>query len=80
MSGIRKKSAYLLYHVREMNPDEEDSKLIGVYSSRRNAQEARLRSSKLPGFRKYPDGFVIDRYIVNEDGWTSGFATMKNKK
>jgi hypothetical protein len=80
MSGKRKKSVYLLHHVREMNPNEEDSKLIGVYSSRRKAEEAQSRSSRLPGFRKYPDGFIIDRHILNEDGWTSGFVTMKNKK
>jgi hypothetical protein len=80
MSKKQKKSVYLLYHVREMNPNEEDSKLIGVYSSRRNAEEAQSRSAKLPGFRRYPEGFLIDGHIINQDGWTSGFVTMKNKK
>ena len=28
----------------------------------------------LPGFRRYPDGFVIDEYQVDEDKWTEGFA------
>jgi hypothetical protein len=80
MSGTRKRSVYLVYHVREMNPGEEDSKLIGVYSSRSEADEARIRSLKLPSFRKYPKGFIIDRYIINHDSWTSGFITVKNKK
>ena len=80
MSENRKKSAYLLYHVHELSPGEEDSKLIGVYSNRKNAEEAQARSSKLPGFRKYPEGFIIDRHIINQDSWTSGFVTVKNRK
>ena len=76
---MKARAVYLLHHVREVSADEEDAKLIGVYSSRKAAEEAQARSSKLPGFKKYPDGFVIDRYVINCDAWTSGFVTVKTK-
>ncbi|WP_043585108.1 DUF7336 domain-containing protein [Geminisphaera colitermitum] len=77
---MRAKAVYLLYHVHEISTDEKDTKLIGVYSSRKAAEEAQARSSKLPGFKKHPDGFIIDRYVLNQDEWTSGFVTVRNQK
>lgn len=56
--------------------DRDDCMLIGVYSSQAEAEAAILRSSKLPGFSEYPDHFVVDRYILNKDNWTSGFGAV----
>ena len=69
-------SVFLLYHTHELPGGEEDSKLIGVYASAADATEAQKRSALLPGFRDYPDGFVIDEYEIGMDHWTEGFVTV----
>jgi hypothetical protein len=67
---------YLLWHTHDLNQDE-DSKLLGLYSSEQKAVEARERAIALPGFRDAPDGFHIDCYRVDRDEWTEGFITVK---
>ena len=67
---------YVLQHVHETpNGDDEDVKMIGVYSSEQKAQEAIARVVKAPGFREHPDGFHIDAYEVDRDNWTEGFTS-----
>ena len=65
---------YLLQHSRDIE-NEEDVKMIGVYSSFEKAQEGQDRAAKLEGFRDFQDGFSIDEYSVDEDCWTDGFVT-----
>lgn len=69
---------YLLYHIHEMDNDDEDVKLIGVYSSLSNAEEALLRVAHAPGFRENPEGFQIHAYKLDKDSWTEGFVTVEN--
>jgi hypothetical protein len=69
-----------VYFLRHTHEDErlengEDVKLIGVYSSRVNAEEALLRSKMLKGFSDHQDGFEIDPYRLDQDQWTAGFIT-----
>jgi hypothetical protein len=66
---------YLLWHVHELPDDEEDVKLIGVYASPEDAEQARVRVGSQPGFRDSPEGFLVDRYTVGKDHWTEGFVT-----
>jgi len=68
---------YLLWHTHlDENLDGgEDVKLIGVYSSRKNAEEALSRSKYLNGFKDFPDGFDISVNKLDKDEWVSGFAT-----
>ena len=66
---------YVLEHVHELD-DVEDIKRVGVYESVDEATRARERSSLLPGFRDYPDGFHISEYELGRDHWTSGFVTI----
>ena len=63
--------AYLLQHE---NPDTEDVKVIGLYSSPSLAAAAIERLRTQPGFCDYPDGFTIDAYELNEDHWVEGFV------
>jgi hypothetical protein len=69
---------FLLWHVPELPVGEEDSKLIGVYSTRESAEHAQLRVRTQPGFRDAPGGFQIDRYILDRDHWTEGYVTTTN--
>ena len=48
--------------------------LLGVYSSRDAAERRVEKARLLPGFRRYPEGFVVDEYEVDHDEWTSGFT------
>lgn len=59
-----------------MESGEEDSKLIGVYSTRQLADTARGRSRLLSGFRDEPEGFIIDDYELDKDHWTDGYVTV----
>ena len=71
---------FLLWHVKELPGDEEDAKLIGVYSSPQQAEQAKHRALSRPGFRDYPAGFLIDRYTVDQDHWTEGFVTETHEE
>jgi homoserine kinase type II len=64
---------YLLQHSYEHNDDEE-VKVIGVYSSEMAARAAIKRLKEQPGFRNYPDGFHVDHYQLDKDHWTEGFV------
>jgi hypothetical protein len=68
------KPVFILWHVREDDPDKEDAKLIGVYDSESSARAALKRVQDQPGFADYPAGFEISTYILNQDNWTEGFV------
>ncbi len=67
---------YVLQHVHSTDDGAEDFKLIGVYSSRENAQAAITRLRQAPGFSDAPDGFHIDEYQVDKDQWVEGYSTL----
>jgi hypothetical protein len=66
---------WLLWHTHTVG-EEDDEKLIGVYSSPEKAAQAQARAARLPGFRDALEGFGIDAYVVDQDRWTDGFATI----
>jgi len=77
---------YLVQHLHIVN-NNEDLKIIGIYSSKNRAIEAVNRMISLPGFKDYPhivdpmndeneNGFYIDEYIIDEDNWCEGFVTI----
>ena len=67
---------YPLWHTHVKPDGEEDDKLIGIYSSEAKAQQAQQRAAKLPGFRDAPEGFLIDRCLLDKDNWTTGYVTV----
>ncbi|WTW96536.1 hypothetical protein OG216_25635 [Streptomycetaceae bacterium NBC_01309] len=56
--------------------DGDDTKLLGVYSSRENAEERMRRARHLPGFADEPECFVMTEYTVDGDMWTEGFQRV----
>jgi hypothetical protein len=66
---------FVLQHVAREDTDDENVKLIGVYSSEDAAKEAVSRLSGKPGFVDCPLGFHIDRYQIDKDNWTEGFVS-----
>jgi hypothetical protein len=74
-------AVHLLYHQFEFRNNkledfEERAKLIGVYSEEEEAKHAIERVKDKPGFRDYPDSFLIDCYELNQDHWQDGFVTL----
>ncbi len=67
---------FVLQHVHELSPDNEDVKLIGVYSTEDQAKHAIARLVGTPGFCEAPDGFHIDGYELDEDHWTEGYMWL----
>jgi len=68
---------YIVQHVHEFDDGREDIKLIGIYSSIENAQEAVQRLGHQLGFRDTPEGFEIDTYTLDQDNWTQGYVTVE---
>jgi hypothetical protein len=67
-------SVFIVHHSYGLDGCDE-TKLIGVYSSREQADAAVLRASALPGFSGRPDGFSCDEYDLDIDHWREGFVT-----
>ena len=66
---------YYLYHVLYEDTDDEVAKIIGIYSSYKNAELAMERTKNKPGFIDFPDGFQILEDVLNRDSWVEGFVT-----
>ncbi len=69
---------YILAHEIDITeePEKDDWVDLGVYSTQEKAEVALNRFKKLERFAPYQDGFSISRYKINEDNWTSGYATV----
>ena len=80
---------YVLHHTHILDDeDNEDVKLIGVYSTEDAARTAVARLVAMPGFSDSPkllteddeprEGFEITPYDLDQDGWTEGFVTLRD--
>lgn len=73
------KTAFVVHHVHELGNDREDVKLIGVYSSREQAEAAVSRLRTSPGFCEAPHNFSIAEYEVDRDQWVEGFVSVPSE-
>ena len=75
---------FMLWHIYEQKDDfgaQDEEKLIGVFSSEANAQEAIKRLKDKEGFRDLPlSCFEIHKTTVDQVGWEYGFATVHWKE
>jgi hypothetical protein len=66
---------FVVQHVRDDDDSSRcDTKLIGVYSSEREAKLAIDRLRRQKGFIDFPNGFSVDQYELDRDHWTEGFV------
>ena len=72
---IESKVVYLVQHEHKIVEDFTDIKTIGIYSSRKKAEEAVERLKNQPGFKDTTKGFSIDEYGIDRDRWVDGFIT-----
>jgi len=70
-------SVFVLQHSYQLNDESssEETKLIGIYSTRAIAEMAIERLKKQPGFKDLPEYFSIEEYQIDQDNWTEGFAS-----
>ncbi len=68
-----KKYIYVLQHSYEQENGYNETKFLGVFSSYEKAEAAILEYKKLPGFKKYPNDFCIDKYEFDKKCWIEGF-------
>jgi|GEM_PF-1423693 len=65
---------FILWHHYPNDQDDENAKLLGVYSSMAIAEERRDKKYKqLPGFCRNEGEFTIDSYELDQDQWNEGF-------
>jgi hypothetical protein len=67
---------FLLQHSYEAD-DCDETKIIGVYSSRELAEQAAERLRSQPGFSDRPNNFHVDAYPVDQDHWTEGYERIR---
>ena len=70
-------TVFLMWHVRKDDEYADDAKLIGVYGTRSDCNEAIARLKHKPGFRDHPEGFQIEEYSLNKDHWTEGLISVE---
>lgn len=70
------KKVFVLTHVHEISPEQDDIKFLGVYSTEAKARSATARAKLLPGFQQIPEGFHVDAYELDKDYWPEGFVTV----
>ena len=71
---------FLLQHSYEHEVDEgikvDETKIIGIYSSQKKAEETKEKYMMKKGFNRFSEeSFYIDEYEVNQDNWVEGFTT-----
>lgn len=64
---------YVVQHSYE-DGTHEDVKFIGVFDSKKLAEDAVAELRVTSGFRDHPNGFSIDTYTLNEAWWHEGFG------
>jgi hypothetical protein len=67
---------FLLWHEYEIEPDTDDAKLLGVFTSYEKAEEQKQYFLTQPGFRDHPNDFEIAEYTLDKRMWSEGFVIV----
>jgi hypothetical protein len=68
-----KAGAFVVFHEYE-DDNGEQTKFIGIYTTKEKAEAAVDSLRKMPGFADYPRDFSIEFHIFDRAGWTEGFV------
>jgi len=66
---------YVVQRVHVSALGDEDTKMIGVFATRQDADAAQTRLGMVPGFRDHLDGFETSEYEVGKVHWMEGFVS-----
>lgn len=56
--------------------DDPHQLIIGIYTSRENAEKGMALVRDQPGFRDHPNGFVIEEGTIDQTNMLNGFITI----
>lgn len=73
--GFQLKSVFLVQHSYEIGEFEE-TKIIGIYSTREKAEIVIEQYKCIQGFKDYPDRFYVSEYKIDKNHWEDGFVTL----
>jgi hypothetical protein len=65
---------FLAMHVFRYEDGHDNIRVIGIFSSKRRAQEAIRHLRDKPGFRYRKRAFEVSRYVLDLRHWTEGFG------
>ena len=75
---------YVLWHVYEQSDDfgeQDEEKLIGIYSTEEKARDAIQSHKDLEGFKDLTlECFEIHEYELDRSSWNDGFTTVRYGK
>ena len=66
---------YAPWHLLTDEEGRDHDKLLGIYSTRENAEQGLALLRDRPGFRDCPDGFEINEGTMDRTYMTEGFIT-----
>ena len=66
---------YELSHTYEDDDGYDNVTYIGVYPSIKDAYNKINIIKILRPYSEYPNNFIVDEYVINEDNWCDGFFT-----
>ena len=69
---------YFLQHSRPIENSEPVGYCLGVFTTRKEAEEALPLYLESEGFRDYPNDFSIQEYVLDQKTWLEGYVIGKN--
>jgi hypothetical protein len=67
---------WIVWHEYETEEACEETKLIGVFCTRRAARNAVARLKDKPGFCDFPRGFSVSKVFLDRVEWQDGFVRI----
>lgn len=67
------KCIFIISHIYTVDVTTDDERIIGVFSNLARCERVIEQLKEQPGFKDYPENFIIDEVELNQLLWTSGF-------
>lgn len=68
------KKIFVGQHVRKKDSDNENVKMIGVFTTQKAADASIRKLGIQLGFKEHLDGFSVDEYELDKTEWREGFV------
>lgn len=65
---------YILDHTYS-DDSNRNTKILGFCDTMKNVEKLKSEALKLPGFNRYSNNFIINKYIINKIHWKNGFES-----
>jgi len=69
-------SVFAVWHEQPIDEDHDLSRLIGLFSTEKDALRYQASAQSRKGFSLNADHFILSETPIDKDSWTEGFVTM----